>query len=139
MVTKKAKQPARFPLRRHPDDPAAGPWLCNAAANCDTEAVQQATVDCTGCAEQRAEAEAGLARKRDEIARHQATEDAVLQAARDEDRELTELDKLQLQVAAMYRRDLNADVEKLTAAAAVVAVDHTHPVFACAKHLRLLP
>lgn len=139
MVTKRPKQPARFPQRRHPDDPVAGAWLCNAAAGCDEQAVQQATVDCDGCDDQRAEAEAGIERKRQELVHHQALEDVVLQAAKDDDRELSELDKLQLQAAALKRQELGGAIEALTAAAAAAATEHTHPVFACDKHKSRLP
>jgi hypothetical protein len=138
MVTKKPKQPARFPQRRHADDPTSGPWLCNVAAGCDEQAVVQATVTCTGCDDRRLESEAGIERKRKELAHHEELEGVVLKSARDEDRDLTELDKLALQVAAMKRQQLGADLEALTAAAAAVADEHTHPVFACAKHEQLL-
>lgn len=134
MVTKKSKQPTRHPQRRHPD----GGWLCNAAAGCDELAVQQTTVDCTGCDDQHAEAQAGIERKRAELEHHQASEEIVLQAARDEDRELSDVDRLLLQAAALRRQELGEAVDALTAAAAATAEGHTHPVFACEKHQRLL-
>lgn len=53
--------------------------------------------------------------------------------------DLTELEKFELRVVAEQRRELGEQLEQLEAAAGQVAREHTHPVFACARHKRRLP
>lgn len=117
---------------------------CTVDAKCKGEAVLQALADCAGCEATVAEHAADLESKRAEHAKYEQALDVVRQGLADradagEDAQLSAVEEVAVRLAMDKIRELGATIETLTAAHAALNAEHTHPVFACAKHKSKLP
>lgn len=141
------KKPAIYDVapRRNAAD---GAWLCNVIAGCDEPAVQQASADalpkCSGCGLAGGELKENARKRRDELEAANHREEAIKTAARSRadagDAEPYKLlDLVELKAIAERRQLLGIEIEGIEAEHARVVDDHTHPLFACAKHLKRLP
>lgn len=147
---------------------AGGP-TCTIVDGCNGEATLQGTLTCDSCGGESQNLRDNADKRRAGLAVLEQREDAVKTAARARDGQcgcadpsshdgstpesggkpapcpqpqsgdLTEVDHFELRVVAEQRRELGEQLERLEAAAGRVAREHTHPVFACAKHEKRLP
>lgn len=121
-----------------------GRWLCNIVAGCDGVATLQAAFPCeTGCDAAVVKHEKLIDGKRREADEYERAvgivRDEMQRAAEAGDPiYLTSAERLAIQLGHDNLKQLRADIKKLEAVRARVAGEHTHPVFACAKHEKTL-
>jgi hypothetical protein len=112
---------------------------CTVLDGCTEPATLQATRPCTGCPATVGEIQAQLAAKTAELATKQSAIDGIRTQCERESRTPDDAETLILRVTQDELAQLLADHDALAVAAAAVAGDHTHPVFACAAHEDQLP
>lgn len=116
-----------------------GRWLCSVVKSCDEPAEVQSSHACTGCEQIRAEHAASIEAKRLERDAHLASVEALRQQVADDTADFGPIEQAAAKYAHSEIARLGAAIDALTAAHRSTEGEHSHPVFACAKHTAKLP
>lgn len=123
---------------------ADGDQLCTVAARCNGLAVAQGAYSCGDCDDVADAHRDQLDKLTVERDQHDRALDLVREEMRTradagDDARLSTAEAFAVRLGMDQVKQLGADIARLTAAHQAVLEEHTHPVFACKKHVDQLP